>query len=85
MPYLIYVIDLPHVEKKREANRQAHRDFLKLHGDKILASGALLDENEQIIGGISLLDTNDLPEAKQFAQDDPYIVLPVERHPKFWK
>lgn len=73
MPYLIYAIDFPEMELKRESIRQAHRDYLKSHGAKILASGALLDEDgKTIIGGISLFDTNDRTEAERFAYDDPY-------------
>lgn len=73
MTYLIYAIDLPGMDQKREALRQAHRDFLKSHGAKILASGALLDEDgETIIGGISLFDTNSRMEAERFAYEDPY-------------
>lgn len=73
MPYLIYAIDFPNKEQKREDVRQAHRDFLKSYHTKILASGALLGEDEKtIIGGISLLDTDSREEAEQFAYDDPY-------------
>jgi len=70
--YLVYVKDFPNMEKTREANRKAHRDFLKQHGNKVLASGALLSEDGKIIGGISLFDTDNWHEAKQFAESDPY-------------
>lgn len=73
MPYLIYAIDHPGMETKREAIRQAHRDYLKSYGAKILASGALLDEDgKTVIGGISLLDTESRKEAEDFAYNDPY-------------
>lgn len=73
MPYLIYALDLPGMEQKRESARQAHRDFLKSYGAKVLASGALLDEDgKTIIGGVSLVDTDSRVEAERFAYDDPY-------------
>ncbi len=73
MPYLIYAIDHSGMDQQREAIRQAHREYLKSHGNKILASGALLsDDGKTVIGGISLLDTNDREEAEKFANDDPY-------------
>ena len=92
MPYLIYAIDFPDMKQKRETVRKAHRDFLKSYGAKILASGALLDEDGQtIIGGVSLLDTNNRAEAERFAYDDPYakagiraqtyIPVPAQSHP----
>jgi uncharacterized protein YciI len=73
MPYLIYAIDHSGMETQREALRQAHRDHLKSYGVKILASGALLDEDgKMVIGGISLLDTESRKEAEDFAHNDPY-------------
>jgi len=72
MPYLIYAVDFPGMENKREECRQAHRDFLKSYGNLVLASGALLEEDGTIIGGVSLLDTEDKTEAERFAYDDPY-------------
>ena len=78
MPYLIYVIDHPGMEQKREAVREAHRDFLKSYGVKVLASGALLDdEGKTIIGGVSLFDTKNRAEAEQFAYDDPYATAGI--------
>jgi uncharacterized protein YciI len=42
-------------------------------GAKLLASGALLDDSgETVIGGLSLLDTEDRAEAESFATNDPY-------------
>ncbi len=73
MPYLIYAIDFPHMEQKRETTRQAHRDFLQFHGKKVLAAGALLaNDDKTVIGGISLFDGNSLAEAERFAYEDPY-------------
>lgn len=82
MPYLIFATDFPNQETTREANRQAHRDFLKKYGDKILASGALLDEDGTIIGGISLFDTDDWHEAKLFADSDPYASAGIRAETK---
>lgn len=73
MPYLVYAIDHPNMEEKRESIRQAHRDFLASYGDKVLASGALLEEDgKKIIGGISLIDIDNVEEARRFAYEDPY-------------
>jgi uncharacterized protein len=81
MPYLIYAIDHPEMEEKRESIRQAHRDFLKSYGAKVLASGALLKEDEKtIIGGLSLLDTNSFTEAEKFAYEDPYAKAGIRAH-----
>lgn len=73
MPYLIYARDFENMDTRREEIRNEHRNHLRSIGDKLLASGALLDEDgKSIIGGISLIDTNDRIEAEKFAFDDPY-------------
>ncbi|MEN0041111.1 MAG: YciI family protein [Pseudomonadota bacterium] len=73
MPYLITAIDHPDKEAEREQVRQAHRDYLASFGKQLLASGALLDDSgETIIGGASLLDTDDRDEALRFERKDPY-------------
>ena len=55
MPYLIYARDFEEMDAQREQIRDAHREHLRSIGDKLLASGALLDEDGiTVIGGISL-------------------------------
>ena len=73
MPYLIYAIDKENVDSLREKLRSAHRAHLESVGSRLLASGALLsDDGSEIIGGISLLDTNNREDAEKFAKEDPY-------------
>lgn len=71
--YLIYAIDNENMNAKREEIREKHRTHLRSMGKKLLASGALLsDDGKTVIGGISIIDTNDYAEAERFALDDPY-------------
>lgn len=73
MPFLIIAHDHDGMDEAREQVRQAHRDYLASYGRKLLSSGALLDEtDQQIIGGASLIDTEDRQEAIRFEADDPY-------------
>ena len=73
MPYLIYARDFDNKNELREDLREAHREHLRAQGKKLLASGALLAEDgKTVIGGISLLDTEDREEAERFANDDPF-------------
>lgn len=73
MPYLIFAMDYINKNYIRENYRNDHRKYLKSFGNKILASGALLAEDkETVIGGITLLDTEDKSEAKKFEKNDPY-------------
>lgn len=80
MPYLIYAIDFEGKSEIRESLREQHRNHLRSAGKKLLGSGALLDEEgSQIIGGLSILDTDDLEEAQRFASDDPYSRAGIRR------
>ena len=73
MPFLILAYDHEGKDSEREEVRQAHRDYLSSFGSRLLASGALLDDSGQaIIGGASLIDTDDRAEAVRFEADDPY-------------
>lgn len=80
MPYLIYAIDFEGMKQIREDLRQAHRNHLKKAGSKLLASGALLDDDgSKIIGGMSILDTTDKSEAQKFADEDPYNIAGIRK------
>lgn len=86
MPYLIYALDYENMGATREKIRNDHREHLQSAGKKLLASGALLDEDgKTVIGGISLLDTNDYEEAKKFAFDDPYQKAGIRKETKILK
>lgn len=88
MPYLIYAIDFEGKQEIRESLREAHRDHLKRQGMKILAAGALLSEDTgEVIGGITLLDTEDRMTAQNFADEDPYSKAGIrkELHVMFWR
>jgi len=73
MPYIIYAIDKKGQASLREEIREEHRKHLASIGAKLLFSGALLDEDDNtIIGGVSIIDVKSLKEAEAFANDDPY-------------
>ncbi len=78
MPYLIIAYDHPQMDQEREAVRQAHRDYLASYGRRLLGSGAILDDDgTTIIGGASLLDTDNLDAAVRFEADDPYAAANI--------
>jgi uncharacterized protein YciI len=80
MPYLILALDHDDKDNIREAMREAHRAYLKKAGKRLLASGALMSgDGESIVGGMSLLDTEDYDEAEQFANNDPYAGAGIRR------
>src|SRR4051812_36198561 len=86
MPYLIYAFDHDGMDTTREMIRDDHRTHLRSVGKKLLASGALLDEDgKTVIGGMSLLDTDNYDEAARFALDDPYQQAGIRKETKIIK
>jgi uncharacterized protein YciI len=80
MPYLILAMDHAGKDELRESLRQQHRAHLKSAGARLLGSGALLDdEGKQVIGGLSILDSDDLDEANRFAFEDPYSTAGIRK------
>ncbi len=74
MPYLILAEDHDVMEAAREEVRDAHRAHLAAAGERLLASGAVLAEDgKTILGGASLLDSDDPEEARRFEAEDPYV------------
>ena len=81
MPYLIYAVDHDGMDEIREQLRQDHRQHLSSAGKKLLGSGALLsDDGSKIIGGLSILDTENEIEAQRFADDDPYSLAGIRKN-----
>lgn len=80
MAFLITSYDHPGMDSTREAVRDAHRQHLASVGKKLLASGALLGEDgTTIIGGASLLNTDDYAEAARFEAEDPYAKAGIRK------
>lgn len=80
MPFIIYVIDQEGVSDRRESLREAHRAHLRAQGKKLLSSGALLsDDGKEVIGGLSILDTDSHIEAERFAHEEPYAIAGIRK------
>lgn len=83
MPYLVYAIDYDEMDSTRESLREAHRAHLKSIGHKLLESGALLDDSgTKVIGGISIIDTDNQKEAESFTAEDPYSIADIRKETK---
>lgn len=75
MPYAIQTMDKPNSLSLRTDKRAEHVAYLKAHLPKLLAAGALLEDDATGgFGGIILLDTEDRAEAERFAANDPYAL-----------
>mgnify|MGYP001179120566 CR=1 FL=1 len=73
MPYAILTKDKPDSLALRLAPRDVHIAYLDSHAGKLLAAGALLnDDGSGGDGGLIIYDTDDRAVAKAFIDDDPF-------------
>lgn len=72
MPFAILFFDKPGSEALRAELKPAHLDYLTAHEDALLAGGAVLDEQDQPIGGLLVVDAEDRAAAERFIGDDPF-------------
>lgn len=73
MPYAVITRDKPNHLDLRNAVRAEHLAFLEANQDKLLAAGAMTDDDGQGgYGGVIIVDTEDREEAWRFIQNDPF-------------
>jgi len=73
MPFIIYVKDKPGSVEVRNRIRLAHLEYLEANQDKLLAAGALLDDDGTAAqGGAVILDVEDRADAEAFVANDPF-------------
>jgi uncharacterized protein len=73
MPYAIQTQDKPDHAHVRAQTRAAHLEYLTKHQAKLLAAGALIeDDGTGGSGGILIVDTDDRAEAERFIAEDPF-------------
>lgn len=72
MPYVILALDQPDAQALREALKPAHLDYLSERQQRMLAGGAVLDEDGRAIGALIIVDADDRADAERFIGDDPF-------------
>ena len=73
MPYAIQTQDKPGHGHLRAELRDAHLAYPDAYLDKLLAAGAVIDDDGTGgHGGILIVDTDDRAEAEAFIADDPF-------------
>ena len=73
MPYAVITRDKPNHLDLRNRVRAEHLEFLEANKDKLLAAGAMTDDDGQGgYGGVIIVDTEDRNEAWNFIQSDPF-------------
>ncbi|MEQ8232375.1 MAG: YciI family protein [Gammaproteobacteria bacterium] len=75
MPYVIRTYDKPGSAALRAETRSAHLEFLTPYLPRLLAAGALLDDDGATpLGSLIVFDTEDRAEAEALAANDPYTL-----------
>ena len=73
MPYAIQTVDKPGTAELRASTRASHVEYLTRNKDKLLAAGALIDDDGTGgHGGLPIVDTDDRAEAERFIAEDPF-------------
>ena len=73
MPYVIQTKDKPDSFDLRMEAREEHIAYLDANKDKLLAAGALIDDDGTGgFGGVIIVDTDDRAEAQAFIDNDPF-------------
>jgi len=73
MPYAILTTDKPNSAELRAKVRNTHIEYLTANMHKLLAAGALIDDDGSGgHGGILIVDTDERKEAEAFIAGDPF-------------
>lgn len=81
MPYIVETFDKPDHQAVRQQHRPAHLQFLESHKHLLLACSAKLnDEQEDLGGGLYLLDLDTREAAQAFIEADPFFQAELFAH-----
>lgn len=73
MPYIIQTTDKPDHGHVRAAARADHLKYLETHKNKLMAAGALLnDDGSGGHGGVLIVDVEERKAAEDFIANDPF-------------
>lgn len=73
MPYAVITKDKPDSLDLRNQERGVHLEFLEANKGRLLAAGAMIDDDGSGgRGGIIIVDTDDRKEAEDFIAEDPF-------------
>ena len=70
--YALFCIDKPDSAELRKATRDDHLAYVAQTG-VVEQAGALLDDDERMIGSLIILDVPDMAAAQHWGGNDPYF------------
>jgi hypothetical protein len=72
MLYAIICIDRPGSLEIRKANREAHLAHIHNSNGAVQQAGPFLDDDGQMCGSLIIFQANEISEARDWANADPY-------------
>lgn len=74
MYFIILATDRPNATHIRQEARPAHLDYIRGFGKQIVAGGATLTDDEEVMtGSFILVDMVDRGAVQAFLRNDPYV------------
>lgn len=74
MYFIILTTDKPNSAHMRQATRSAHLEYAKRFGEQIVAAGATLTDDGQVMtGSFLLVNMADRAAVDEFVRNDPYV------------
>ncbi|MEQ1889835.1 MAG: YciI family protein [Alphaproteobacteria bacterium] len=73
MHFLVYYTDKPNSLALRMATRPAHLDYVKNSGCVRMGGPLLGADGEAMAGGMLVLETDTIEQARAWMDDDPYV------------
>jgi uncharacterized protein YciI len=70
--FALYCVDKPNSLELRMATREAHLEYVRSVGERLLMAGPLLDAAEAPAGSVLFVEAENLAAAQAFAAEDPY-------------
>ncbi len=72
MQFAIYCLDKPAALDLRMATRNAHLVYMDTNPIDIVLAGPLLDDSGDMRGSLFIVEADDIDQARQFSEADPY-------------
>jgi uncharacterized protein YciI len=72
MAFVVRATDRAGALEIRKANREAHLEFLKAAGDRLLLAGPLLTEAGEMAGSLLIVDFDTADAVTEWLAADPY-------------
>jgi uncharacterized protein len=73
MNFVVYCLDYPDMERRRDEHREAHRAHMLSNPVRRVIAGPLTEQDgETICGNFSIYESDDVETVREYVLNDPY-------------